>query len=93
MALKLQFPASLGKLDLSFSRVRNGALVTSEIVASLVISLFSVSLCSLGGMGCRPENENPARRLGLTADFSELSRRRDCRFPCQKAASPSRHSC
>ena len=49
LALKLQFPASLGKLDLSFSLVRNGALVTSEIVASLVISLFSVSLCSLGG--------------------------------------------
>lgn len=61
------------------------SLVTSEIVASLVASLFSVSLCLFVVNELSLENENPARGLGLTADCSGLSRR-DRRFPCQKAA-------
>ena len=87
MALNLALPASLGKLDLSFCLVKLGmdALVISEIVPSLLASFFSVSLYLFVVNELSPENQNPARRLGLTADFSELSRR-DCRFPCQKAA-------
>ena len=87
MALNLEFPASLGKLDLSFSLVRNGVPdhQLDRRQCSFVASFFSVSLCLSVANELSPENENPARRLGLTADFSQLSRR-DCRFPCQKAA-------
>jgi hypothetical protein len=87
LALNLEFPPSLGKLDWTcpFHWLVMASLVTSEIVASLVASLFSVSLCLFVVNELSLENENPARRLGLTADFSELSRG-DCRFPCQKAA-------
>ena len=87
MALNLEFPASLGKLNLSFSLVRN-AVPGHQLDRhswSFVASFFSVSLCLSLANELSPENENPARRLGLTADFSELSRR-DRRFPCQKAA-------
>ena len=87
MALNLALPASLGKLDLSFCLVKlvMESRVISEIDPCLVASFFSVSLYLFVVNELSPENQNPAPRLGLTADFSELSRR-DCRFPCQKAA-------
>lgn len=89
MALNLALPASLGKLDLSFCLVKlvlvMESRVISEIDPSLVAWFFSVALYLFVVNELSRESQNPARRLGLTADFSELSRR-DCRFPCQKAA-------